>query len=483
MNRTTNLSLRHAQLAVAAAAVLIVFWGLGAVPLLSFNEARRAVPVAGMYQTHNWLLPYLNGELYIDKPPLFYWAALLCAKLFAVVNEWTLRLPSALAALATLWMTYRTTAKFENTQTAVLATLVLLCCADFASFARRSEIEMLLTALCGGAIFFAHDFICKQSNKLSVYASYALTGLALLCKGPVALLFVQLPVLLFALAHRDARARAYLLCWPAWLLMLTIGVSWYAAVTLEEGKDIWQRVIKTDIHGKISGGNNSSDPFYSYLVAVIVNFLPWTLLLLARARSNWHCITQNLSRRFFLYAFVSPFILLSLMGDKHIKYLLPAYPAFAVLCASCLMSLWDKANTNWQRAGKIIACVLPLSVFSFFAFFEAQILIHRHQALPIFASLQKSYPDTQLVSYKEVDMRTVYYYGKPIPEAAAPDITTAQQQAQPVLLLLEKVKWEKAVDLSGWQPIMTIEPYIGSDQTARLYANPAFVARYKPESK
>lgn len=51
---------------------LAFYWGLGDIALLSFNEARRAVPAEGMFRSGDWLLPRLNGELYLAKPPLLY---------------------------------------------------------------------------------------------------------------------------------------------------------------------------------------------------------------------------------------------------------------------------------------------------------------------------------------------------------------------------------------------------------------------------
>jgi len=63
---------------------VVFFWGLGDIPLLTFNEARRAVPAANMVANGNWLLPELNGALYITKPPLIYWAAAATSDLFGV---------------------------------------------------------------------------------------------------------------------------------------------------------------------------------------------------------------------------------------------------------------------------------------------------------------------------------------------------------------------------------------------------------------
>lgn len=466
---------RLCGLTLATACLLIVLYGLGSLPLLSLNEARRAIPIAGMFNSSNWLLPYLNGDLYIDKPPLFYWASLLFALVFNTVNEWIARLPSALSALLVIYFSYRITAARENKWQALAVAVVLITCTDFVIFARRSEIEMLLTALCASSVFFAYRYIVLEKSRTSIYFSFALMGAAILCKGPVALLFCQFPVLCFALAEKNSRARVYLLCWQGWLLMLAIGASWYVIVTLQEGADIWQRVIHADIQKKISGSN--SDPFYSYAQTLLASFLPWILLLPFTPKASWKSFSVTLSPRFFLYAAGIPFLALSLFANKHAKYLLPAYPAFAILVGCRLIDMaqaWPRRQQKWLLGTGI---TLLLAYFSFFAFIEGKVFDYRVQALPAFTQLAARYNNSQLVSLDEVDMRTAYYYRQPIHTVDATQIASLRD-SKATLLLIEKEKWGKNLDLTGWQPALKLNPYISKDQTATLYANPAFVKQY-----
>ncbi|HQQ63674.1 MAG TPA: glycosyltransferase family 39 protein [Pseudomonadales bacterium] len=466
---------RLCTLTMATACLFIVLYGLGSLPLLSLNEARRAIPIAGMFSSGNWLLPYLNGELYIDKPPLFYWVSLFFAVIFQSVNEWIFRLPSALSALLVIYASYKTAAARENKWHALAVVVVLTTCTDFVMFARRCEIEMLLTALCAGSLFFAYQFIVLEKSKPFVYASFAFMGAAMLCKGPVALLFCQLPLLAFAAIEKDLRARAYLLCWQGWLLMLMIGASWYVAVTAQEGIDIWHRVIHADIQKKISGSN--SDPFYSYAQTLLASFLPWILLLLFTPKASWQGFTCSTGRRFFLYASAIPFLALSLFANKHAKYLLPAYPAFAILFGYRIL---DMAQAWPQRRQKLLlgtGVILLFGYCVYFAFGEGKIFGYRVQALPAFTQLAARYKDSELVSFDEVDMRTVYYYRQPIRTVDATQIASLHD-GKPTLLLIEKEKWGKNLDLAGWQPALKLNPYISKDQTATLYANPAFTRQY-----
>ena len=110
--------------------LFITFWGLGSMSLTSLNEGRRALAIKEMFTSGSWLLPTLNGELYLTKPPFLYWLSLSISMLVGKVNEWTLRLPSALAALSVLWMVYRYTLKKFGAWPALFSAQILMANLD-----------------------------------------------------------------------------------------------------------------------------------------------------------------------------------------------------------------------------------------------------------------------------------------------------------------------------------------------------------------
>jgi 4-amino-4-deoxy-L-arabinose transferase-like glycosyltransferase len=114
---------------------------LGSIPLLSLNEARRALPVQAMLTGGNWLLPRLNGELYITKPPLFYWLGAMVAELRGAADEWAVRLPSALAVL---WTGYRVALRWFGRWSALFTVQILLANAGFAVFEPRKRLQTLV---------------------------------------------------------------------------------------------------------------------------------------------------------------------------------------------------------------------------------------------------------------------------------------------------------------------------------------------------
>lgn len=456
---------RYARLASVLAALGIAFWGLGSIPLLSLNEARRALPIQEMLASGDWLLPRLNGELYITKPPLFYWLGTVLAEGLGGAGEWAVRLPSALAALALLWAVYRAATRWFGPWPGLFATQILLANAGFAVFARRAEIEMLLSVLCGGALLAAVRYVADEGSRRWLWLSYGLLGLALLCKGPVTLLFVTLPLLGYAVQRHDGRAWQALRCPEGWLLALALGLSWYAAVAAHLGLDAWLGIIRGDMLGKVQGGAGS-EPFYYYALWLLGDFFPAVLLLFIQPRAAWQNWLKQPAGALLLWAFALPLLAFSLFGDKHAKYLLPAYPALAILLGQRLAQWAD--DRPWL---KIAGMVLPLGWFAWFAVGEARLYHYRYAALPQIAEYLRQRGGTPVYAYRELDMRTVYYYGRPIPILQSAGSATTLADEAPALLLAEPAVADEAARLPGLCLLREFSPYLKRGKTAAIFGN------------
>ncbi|WP_248915493.1 ArnT family glycosyltransferase [Pseudomonas moorei] len=126
----------------------------------------------------------MNGDLYLSKPPFLYWAGLVSAAVVARLSEWSVRLPSALAATLCCIGTYLYGIRQAGCQVGLFAVVFLAANGAFSLFARRSEIEMHLTLRCFGALLAAWQFIFQQGRAAWNRFSYVLVVCALLTKGP-----------------------------------------------------------------------------------------------------------------------------------------------------------------------------------------------------------------------------------------------------------------------------------------------------------
>lgn len=167
-------------------AALPFLHGLGAWPLLEPDEARNAEVAREMLEAGTWSVPHFNGLPYLDKPVLLFW--MIAAGFQALgTGELAARLPSALAALATVGLTYRIARRLLDLRRAIVAAAVVSSAPLVLAFGRTAIFDMPLTALMTAAL------LCLLASRASVRPAAWLAaaglamGLATLTKGPVGL--------------------------------------------------------------------------------------------------------------------------------------------------------------------------------------------------------------------------------------------------------------------------------------------------------
>ncbi|MFW0755161.1 ArnT family glycosyltransferase [Pseudomonas sp. H11T01] len=461
--KVENTPLFWSTAVMAALVLLLFFWGLGSIPFLSVNEARRAVSTREMHEAGQWLLPYMNGKLYLDKPPLFYWLTLISTQLAGVLCEWSMRLPSALFATICCVAVYQWGSKLAGSQVGLYATIFLAANAGFSLFARRAEIEMSLTGLCFLSLLAAWQYLFQQGSRRWVLLSYALLGCCLLTKGPVSLLLVTLPILAFAVWTRSSRAKAYLCDVPAWLIALAIGSSWYLAVSVQEGWGVWARIFQKDIVNKINGGG--AEPWYAYLMYLAGDFFPFWLILFVRPRQLWQHIRSRPELMFLLCCVIVPLIVFSVFSEKHAKYLLPIYPAIALMLACHWARVLADIQGKWHRLLKWLPLVVLAGYAVFYSTFEARVFAHRVQVFPEIRSAFTTYPTQPIYSLDAPDMRVVYYAGRPVTPVKVENLQPEQLSGA---LLFTRAPLPASLEKLAPCTLARFEPYLHRKHAALL---------------
>jgi 4-amino-4-deoxy-L-arabinose transferase-like glycosyltransferase len=438
--------------------LIVMFFGLGDMKLMGLNEGRRALAIKEMFLTGDWLLPRLNGELYLTKPPFLYWISAGVSHLFGGVNEWTLRLPSALAATAVLWMSYCYTKKYFGIWAALFATQLLIANISFAISARRVEIEMMLTALCLGALISAIKFIKQEGDARWIYLSYFLLGLAVLTKGPVALLFVTLPLFVAALWTRDAKVVQLLTNKLGWCIFLLAGLSWYLLVTVKLGPDIWALIAKKDLLEKMQGEYNKK-PVLSYIGWIAVDFLLLVSLFFIKAKDLF---ARYRGRQEFivpLLVVVVPLLVFSMFSNKHAKYLLPIYPLLAIVLAVHLARIFEDGGKHLKAIIQVLGIILPLAFAGYYVFAEKRLFNYRVSVFPKFQHWSTSVQEPILYGYGDIDKRLIYYSNKPVKELDQLQFKEMKESHAAMLLLVEAGDIEKVLPDAGCT-LQEFQPYL-----------------------
>ena len=462
-----NLNKTHPKIlwTTVIVSAIVFFWGLGSIDLLSLNEGRRALAIQEMVSSGNWLLPHLNGELYLTKPPLLYWLSSSLAFIWGV-NEWTLRLPSALAAIAVLIMVYRYALQQSGKWAALFAVQLLIANLGFAMLGRRAEIEMLLTALCVGSLLSALQYIQSQSSKNWIILSYFLLALALMTKGPLVILLVTLPLLIAAIYSKNPHIKAVLLSGRGWLIFLVVGLTWYAIVSWQLGFDIWATITKHDMLDKMQG--ESAKPIWSYLAWIAGDFILLIGLFLVGAKNFFKQQFQQSRQLVLLAATILPLIIFSLFSYKHAKYLLPIYPLIAILLAIKLAEIFDAATEAKKKIIVIIALLLPIGFAIFYALLEPKVFAYRVAVFPTFSAWVPTIKQTDLYAYQEIDSRLVYYANRPIKILDKNKLEQAKSMHRSFLLLVESDNLS-ALRLEADCTIKEFSPYLKRNKSLTVF--------------
>lgn len=458
MSSSMISSYKRLLFATVIIGLLILFWGLGSISLTSLNEGRRALAIKEMYAGGYWLLPTLNGELYLTKPPFLYWISLSISSLVGTVNEWTLRLPSALAALVTLWMVYRYSLKRFGAWSALFSVQILMANLGFAMLARRVEIEMLLTMLCVGALFCALKYIEEPVKRTWIYLSYFLLALAVLTKGPVALLFVTLPLIVAAIWTKDPIIKQTLTNLKAWVIFFVVALSWYLAVSLQLGFDIWAIIAKRDMLDKVQA-EEVAKPVLSYLGWIIVDFLLLLGLLLIRSRALFNSLAGKRDWMLIVTAIAVPLVVFSLFSNKHAKYLLPIYPLISIVLGIQVARIFDASNNKLKTFILTLGVLLPLAFACFYMFAEKHVFAYRTSAFSQFQDWEKTVSEDVLYTFGKTDNRIVYYAATPIKNLEAGELKMFLNDKKSFILLVEDDDAGKLQSSAGCK-IKEFKPYL-----------------------
>src|SRR5207248_682613 len=157
---------------------------LGEPSLWDIDEGNNAEAAREMLEADNWRLPTFNYQLRVDKPALLYWLQIFAYGAFGV-GEFAARLPSALAGIATVLLTYELGRRMFGATAGLLAGLILASAVMFCAAAHFANPDALLTG-CTVLTFFV--FWRRLDQRLAFASLGVCTGLAVLAKGPVGLL-------------------------------------------------------------------------------------------------------------------------------------------------------------------------------------------------------------------------------------------------------------------------------------------------------
>ena len=333
---------------LAVAAFFLLFFGLGSVGLMGPDEPRYAQVAREMARSGDYITPRLNGEPWLEKPPLYYWLAAASFRLFGV-SEWAARLPAALFGAAFLALFGWVVGRLYRGETSRYALLLLASSAGWFSYSRGASPEILFTASLAGALAVLALWVWIGRDTL-LYLFYALLALAVLSKGPTAILLAGLVLFVYCLATREFRWLLRVLApWPV-LVFLVLALPWYVALYVRSGdRFVEDFIIRQHFRRFATQELAHPGPWWYYLPILAALVFPWTahlsLIVAEAVTRRWSGLRKD-HRRVFLLAWIVPVVaFFSLSKGKLPGYVLMTLPALAIWMGNQMSTV----RSRWLR--------------------------------------------------------------------------------------------------------------------------------------
>ncbi|WP_269623246.1 ArnT family glycosyltransferase [Prochlorococcus marinus] len=348
--------------------VLICLWQLGSTGLIDETPPLFAAASRAMSETGNWITPRVNGLPRFDKPPLVYWLmgffySLPGHNFFDPLGSWAARLPSAISTVLLMLVVGDTLMKWpgENIlyprKTAVIAALAFVLSPLVIIWSRIAVSDALLCSTLGISLILTWRTYVNPIHKYW-WASWFVLGLAVLSKGPVALVLMAMTLSFFALIQKEylylfRRIKAF----KGILITLLISIPWYIVELLIEGKPFWDSFFGYHNFQRLTSVVNShSQPWWFFLIMLIIGSLPFTPFLIVslfnffnysfKANSPYSTNKINSLINFVGSWIISVFLLFTLAATKLPSYWLPATPAAAIMIALSSSSIYQRYRSQ-----------------------------------------------------------------------------------------------------------------------------------------
>ena len=335
---TRSAGARWLPLLLALSIVTALCWQLGGVALFDPDEGRNAEKAREILVLNDWVTPHENFNPVLDKPIFFYWLVAIAYRLSGI-SESGARAPSVLAALGCLALVYCFAKLHWSRWTGLWSVLILLTCVEFFALARTVIFDMSLTffltlSLC--AFYQAAHTTSLSCRRIFAFALYLGLAAATLTKGLIGLVLPGMVIFFYVLLTQNWAVLRRLYPVPGALLFLAIVAPWYL---LAESRNpgylyyyLWQEHFERFVTNEFDRGQ----PWYYFIAIGFIGFLPWTPLLPMAGKVAWQSLWKKGfdDKTLYLALWIAlPFLFFSISKSKLPHYILPIFPALAMLTA------------------------------------------------------------------------------------------------------------------------------------------------------
>ncbi len=334
--------------------LFLVLLGLNGRSYFPIDETRYVTVAWNMWLNGDYLVPYLNGIAYSHKPPLLFWLINIGWQVFGV-NDWWPRLIPSLFALASVYITRKIAGRLWPNQINIKdnASLILIGSGLWVVYSTTLMFDMMIAFFTSLGIWGLLSAL--QDRKFSGWLLFTFTiGGGLLAKGPTILLQLLPLALLAPWWSKDKSINAK--NWYSPLLYCVLGgfaiaLVWAIPAGLHGGSEYQHAIFWGQTANRMVDSFAHNRPFWWYLAYMPLLFFPW-LFWGAFWRGLFNRQNVDMGVRLCIAWALPVFVAFSFISGKQVHYVLPLFPAFALLIARCLESNQASSHSH----------ILPISI-------------------------------------------------------------------------------------------------------------------------
>ncbi|HEV8537543.1 MAG TPA: glycosyltransferase family 39 protein [Bacteroidota bacterium] len=345
----------------------IIFSKLGGHGLANYDDCFYAQKAKEILETGDWLTMHFNRQPAWENPPFFIWMIALSYRIFGV-GEFAAKFPSAFFGLATILLVYHIAGKLYNAWTAFFSSLVLSTTFIFTRYARHAMMDVTLSFFVCLALYAASLALEKDRRYFLLWG--ASIGICILIKSVLGFVPLVITVFHFLLTgRRNVLVDRFFLLGS---LIMLAGCSWYIDQYVKFGRQFFDGHFGWVIYTRAFGlGTQAWYDHLSYLVDLLTYYWPWLPLFIAGVvmlTSNALKGDKN-SVLLVLWA-VLPIMVLSLVQSRVLWYIMPVFPAAAIICGWTLDAIFRE---QWKILAAKICLVLTVGAFIALNFTPVQV--------------------------------------------------------------------------------------------------------------
>lgn len=331
--------------------------------LIEPDEGRYAEIPREMATSGDWVTPRLNDLKYFEKPPLQYWATAIAYSLFGE-HHWTSRLWTALTGFAGLLLVWLAGTRLFGREAGRYAALLLGSSLLYALMGHFNTLDMGVTFFMSlgiiSLLLAQHQGTDARARRNWMWLAWAALALAVLSKGFMGLVLPGAALVIYSLLQRDFAIWKRMHWGSGLLLLLLITAPWFYLV-IKANPEFFQKFFIYEHYTRFTTKEHGRyQPWYYFIHILLLGFLPWTIVMLdtlVRAWKNSAAAIRAFSpERLLLVWAVFIYVFFSMSGSKLPSYLLPIFPALALLMGKQL------ADMSERRLFWLVVPVLPFAV-------------------------------------------------------------------------------------------------------------------------